>query len=204
MHANPDPQGHHKSISNPKLILIRHSLPHFQPEVPASQWQLSEEGFRRASLIPQHLIPYNPSRIISSQELKARQTAQVIALALNLPIQVVPGLHEHERPQAAGQTSSEQFETLLANFFAHPDQLIFGTESADQAYARFTNTINQLISAYPQETLAIVTHGTVISLFVSHNCSLDPFEFWKRLGLPFVIVLSLPDLQILHITESIQ
>lgn len=204
MLASPDLQERNESLSRRHLILVRHSLPIFQPEIPASQWRLSEEGLRRAALLPQHLSPYHPTRIISSPEIKAQQTAQIIASSLHLPCLIKVGLHEHERPQAAGKTSREQFESLVAAFFAHPNQLVFGSESADQAYVRFSSAIDQLITAYPQETLVIVAHGTVISLFISRNCFIEPFQLWRRLGLPFIIVLSLPGFHLQHITESIQ
>ena len=204
MLASPDQRGRSESLSRHNLILVRHSLPIFQSEIPASQWRLSEEGFRRAALLPQHLSPYHPTRIISSPETKAQQTAQIIASSLHLTWFIEDGLHEHERPQAAGNTSQAQFENLVADFFAHPNQLVFGSESADQAYMRFSSAIDQLITSYPQETLVIVSHGTVISLFISHKCGLEAFELWRRLGLPFIIVLSLPGFQLQHITESIQ
>jgi broad specificity phosphatase PhoE len=204
MPASPEPQQNNLTSPKRRLIFVRHSLPSFQSGVHASLWELSDEGLRRASLLPQHLIPFAPSRIISSQETKAQQTAQVIAAALHLHLQVGSGLQEHERPQAAGDTSQEQFETLVAAFFTHPGQLVFGSETADHTFARFSNSIDQLIGAYPQETLVIVSHGTVISLYISRKCNLDGFELWKKLGLPFIIVLSLPNLHLQHITETIQ
>jgi broad specificity phosphatase PhoE len=142
--------------------------------------------------------------MIASKELKAQQTAQVIAQALKLPLGIEFDLHEHERPQAAGLNSREQFETQLSAFFDHPDRLIFGSESADEAYLRFSGTLDRLIKTYPQESLVLVSHGTVISLFVSRRCGVAPFHFWKQLGLPSIIVLSLPGFQLQYVIESIQ
>jgi broad specificity phosphatase PhoE len=175
-----------------------------QPELPASQWSLSDEGLRRAALLPALLAPYKPPLMISSKELKALQTAQVITQALKLPLLVEFGLHEHERPQAAGQNNREQFETLLSDFFEHPDRLVFGCESADEAYLRFSGTLDRLIKTYPQESLALVSHGTVISLFVSRRCGMAPFQLWKKLGLPSIIILSLPGFLLQYVIESIQ
>ena len=70
------------------LILVRHSLPLFQSDLPANQWQLSNEGLQRAALIPPLLAPYKPFRVISSKELKAQQTAQVVAQAFGLPLDI--------------------------------------------------------------------------------------------------------------------
>jgi 2,3-bisphosphoglycerate-dependent phosphoglycerate mutase len=196
----------HKKHSQPvrNLILVRHSLPLIQPELPASQWSLSDEGLLRAALLPDLLIPYKPPLIIASKETKAQQTAQVIAKTLKLPLLVKSDLHEHERPQAVGLYSRDQFETLLSAFFEDPDRLIFGSESADEAYLRFSGALDRLIRTYPQESLVLVSHGTVISLFVSRRCGVPPFHFWKQLGLPSIIILSLPDFHLRYVIESIQ
>jgi 2,3-bisphosphoglycerate-dependent phosphoglycerate mutase len=186
------------------LILVRHSLPLIQTELPASQWSLSGEGLRRAALLPALLAPYKPHHIIASQELKAQQTAQVIAQAMKLPLLVESDLHEHARSQAAGLNSQDQFETLLSAFFEHPDRLVFGSESADETLLRFSGALDRLIRTYPQESLVLVSHGTVISLFVSRHCGVAPFHFWKQLGLPSIIFLSLPDFQLQYVIESIQ
>jgi broad specificity phosphatase PhoE len=55
------------------------------------------------------------------------------------------------------------------------------------------------VESHPNQNLAIVAHGTVISLFVSRLTNADPFLLWKRLGLPSFVVLSLPDSQIIAV-----
>jgi broad specificity phosphatase PhoE len=186
------------------LILVRHSLPLIQPELPYHQWPLSNEGLRRAALLPALLTPFTPSLIITSTEEKAIQTGQEITKALGLPLLIEPGLHEHERLQSASQTSREAFGALLSAFFKNPDRLIFGSESAEDAYLRFSSAIDRLIKSFPQTPLIVVSHGTVLSLLVSHRCGVDPFQFWKQLGLPSIIVLSLPNFILQYVIESIE
>jgi broad specificity phosphatase PhoE len=72
---------------------------------------------------------------------------------------------------------------------------VLGEETAVTAFKRFDTAVRQQIAAYPDDTLAIVAHGTVISLFISrYNGFVEPFSFWQSLTLPSAFLLTLPDL----------
>ncbi|MEW5869935.1 MAG: histidine phosphatase family protein [Chloroflexota bacterium] len=178
------------------LILVRHSQPEIDPRLPAAQWPLSAAGRERCQPLARALSAYPLHAVISSHEPKAIQTARLVAAALNLPASQAPGLHEHERP-AAGLTNQEEFQAAVACLFAHPGQLVMGAETADQARQRFTQAVHALLAAHPGQNLAVVAHGTVISLFVAHACRLDPFPLWQSLTLPCFIPLTQPSLTLL-------
>jgi broad specificity phosphatase PhoE len=77
--------------------------------------------------------------------------------------------------------------------------LVFGNETGEQARTRFTQAINTLLTQHPSDTLAIVSHGTVLTLFLAHhNPHLDPIPFWQQLKLPDLVVVSLPDMKIIE------
>ena len=170
-----------------KLYLIKHSMPELDPNVPAPDWHLGERGRALSELLAQKLSAYPLDVIVSSIEPKAIETAQIVAARLDKPHEIAEGLHEHERRNEPF-TTREKFETRVAEFFAKPGELVLGSETANQAYARFTNAINRVLEKYPQKNIAVVAHGTVISLFVARVQPM-PFEFWKRLGLPSIVVL---------------
>ncbi len=50
----------------------------------------------------------------------------------------------------------------------------------------------------------VVAHGTVITLFVARRAGLEPFPFWKRLGLPAFVALSLPDYAVQSVSDHIE
>jgi broad specificity phosphatase PhoE len=171
-------------------IFLRHSLPVIDPAIPAQEWRLSEEGKLRCRLLAERLANFNPQRIVSSLEPKALETAQIVAETLGMPFERAGGLHEHVRSRT-GHTSQEAFEASVKAFFEQPGQLVFGDETADQAHARFTQAVEAIQERYPgQIPLVIVTHGTVISLFVARACGVDPFSLWKNLKLPCMVVFS--------------
>jgi broad specificity phosphatase PhoE len=172
------------------LIFLRHSLPVIDPAVPAREWHLSADGRQRCRLLAARLVSYKPQKIISSLEPKALETAQIIAETLQMQFESAEGLHEHERRREE-HTSREVFEASIRAFFAQPDQLVYGDETADQAYTRFAQAVDTVQNRYHgQAPLVIVSHGTVISLFIARAYGLDPFPVWKSLKLPCMVICS--------------
>lgn len=187
------------------LILIKHSMPHIEPEKPAAEWALSPHGYEQCVPLAQKLERYQPAAIVSSTELKARETARLVAETLDLPVEVMDNLHEHDRRENAPYSHDvNEFHQRVAAFFKQPDQLVFGLETADAAYSRFEGAIGEVLNRHPEQTVAVVTHGTVLSLFVSRKNHLDPFPLWRSLKLPAFVVLSLPDFRLVEVVEAVK
>jgi broad specificity phosphatase PhoE len=185
-------------LSERLLILVRHSAVTIDPSVPAHEWRLSVEGWKRASILAQQLADYHPVAVVSSHEMKARETASIIATALGIPQQTAAGLHEHVRHTFI--TGPAEWDAAVAAFFARPDELVLGSETALQAQSRFSAAVSAILNLNKdlQGNLIIVTHGTVLTLFLwQHNPNLDPFKTWKSLALPHPFVLSLPDMRLI-------
>ena len=183
----------------PHLYLIRHSTPRIDPLLPAAQWELSEEGAARARSLADNLLASatNIDVVISSIEPKARETARILAETLGKTFSVAEGLHEHERTSLPF-LDRPQFEAKIEELFANPTRLVLGDETADQAYARFARAAYSIIDGHQGKDIAIVSHGTVISLFVSRAAGIEPFPFWQRLIMPDLVTLSLPGLRLLR------
>lgn len=185
------------------LILVRHSHPEIVPTLPANQWALSKVGRQRCHPLADKLAIYRPDCFVTSTEPKAIETGQVVAALLDKPCQAMDGLHEHDR-RGAEFGSQERFEASVAAFFAQPGRLVFGNETADQAHQRFSQALAGVVERYPQQNVAVVSHGTVMTLFVARAAGLEPFPFWKRLGLPALVVLALPEFSLLAVVENVE
>ncbi|MAT42295.1 MAG: hypothetical protein CL609_08145 [Anaerolineaceae bacterium] len=187
-----------------RLLLIKHAMPEIDLAVSANAWQLSTDGKRSCVRLADQLNAFHLDEIISSDEIKAIQTAQITAGLLGLTHRVYPGLHEHDRTGEPYFSSKQAFQDKVQALFNTPDQLVYGNETANQAFIRFDQSIKHLIStAAPQKDVAVVTHGTVISLLVSHYQPLDGFLLWQDLGLPSIVVLSLPDYAVLDVIKKL-
>jgi broad specificity phosphatase PhoE len=184
------------------LILVRHSQSRQNPALPASQWGLSDEGRRRCGALAERLAIYRPVAIVTSRERKAVETGAIVAARLDLPAETAAGLHEHAR-ERAGYSSPEAFEQSVAALFERPGELVFGEETASQAEQRFDQAVSDVLGRYPEQAVAVVAHGTVISLFVARHAGIAPAPFWKSLGMPAIVVLALPDLKLQEVIPSI-
>jgi broad specificity phosphatase PhoE len=65
------------------------------------------------------------------------------------------------------------------------------------AAARFTRAVEQQLEVYPNHNLIIVTHGTVLTLFLcQHNPDMSPWQLWQSLTMPCAFIVSLPNMRI--------
>lgn len=170
-----------------KLILIKHAKPQVNTDLPPEEWSLSDEGKKLCVSLAEKIQSHRPATLLSSTETKAIETAQLIAPALSLTPATANDLFEHDRSNEPHMDTRE-FISLIALFFQKPDELVLGLETADEAYDRFAGAVDSSLAAHPGD-LAIVTHGTVIALFLQRRCGQDPFQAWRRMGLPSFIVL---------------
>lgn len=186
----------------PTLILVKHSLPEIIPARPANEWHLSEAGRLRCQLLGEHLASYLPNVIVSSLEPKAVETAHIVAARLNLPFETAPDLHEHDRSNVP-HLNAEQFRIAAARLFDEPDRIAFGSESAVEAQRRFARAVSHVTAQRAGHNVAIISHGTVISLFVARHNAIDARELWQRLDLPSFVILSTPNMKMLKVVESV-
>ncbi|MGC4045626.1 MAG: histidine phosphatase family protein [Armatimonas sp.] len=172
------------------LILIKHALPEIVENIPAARWQLGEAG-RAATRQPVlRLSHYGIGAMVASEEPKAAETGQIIATALGIPFETLPGLQEHQR-ETVGWLERSAFETGVRSLFETPDVMSFGEESGAGACSRFTEAIEASLERHSSVgTLAIATHGTVISLFcAARDNRIEGFLLWRLLQLPAYVVL---------------
>jgi len=182
---------------NSTLLLVRHSSVAVDPEKTAAAWPLSADGRARAQTFAQTLnsLPTPITRVITSQEPKAIETGAIMAAYWGVPSHAAPNLHEHDRAGMPYLADQAAFATAVAQFFAQPTRLVWGNETAVTACDRLETAVRQQLTAYPQDNLAIITHGTVLSLLITrHNPHIQPFPFWQALTLPCAFHLILPDM----------
>lgn len=185
------------------LCLVKHAMPVIDLSIPPMNWHLSSEGHQGAGRLASRLageIGINTSTIYSSPEPKAHETAAIIGKALNCTVVIHPALHEHLRPQPPEQEQVD-FQTSVARLFAEPAAVVYGSESANQAYERFGLAVDEICDKQPGDVL-IVAHGTVISLLAARRCGLDGHALWRQLGLPSAVSIHLPGYRIAKIIEN--
>ncbi|MEL6822271.1 MAG: histidine phosphatase family protein [Calditrichota bacterium] len=173
----------------PNIILIKHAMPEILQSEPAKNWVLSEAGIASCNALADAFAGYEIQQLFSSREIKAVQTAEIVGEQLGLVNTPIADLHENDRNGFPFFENPEDWKQQFREFFANPGQRIIGNESAEEALARFEKAVRDLIRKHADESLAIVAHGTVITLLVAAYHDIEPFEFWASLELPSFVVL---------------
>lgn len=176
-----------------RLILAKHAAPQLVPGQSAHTWTLSARGRAQACALGARLVPYRPTRLLSSAEPKARETAELMSAFLpGLHVEALEALGEHRRAGVGWIETPEAFRATVAGVFAAPERVVWGEESADAAHARFDRGLTEALKQRDDACVVAVAHGTVIALWAARAAGLsDPYALWARLGLPSFVVLEL-------------
>ncbi len=147
----------------PRLIFITHPDVEVDPKKEITDWGLSEEGRRRATVFARSKVLASASHVWSSAERKARETAAILSEPKNLPVTVDPRLGENDR-SATGFLPPPAFEAAADAFFADPKTSFWGWERAADAQARIEVAVHRIVAGHEGRDLAIVSHGAVGTL----------------------------------------
>lgn len=166
-----------------RLFLVRHAKPRIDPARHHSEWELDPAGepqLKKLAMLPHWSEAY---RIVSSKEPKALRTAEYIA-----------GLHRLPPPETLADLGELHKGSFVANhdeamaaLFRHPDKPVGeGWETASAALARFSGAIAALVQDARGRDLIVVSHGTVLSLYLSHLQGRDQVDMadWARIRFP--------------------
>jgi len=186
----------------PKLILIKHAPPVVDPAKPAHLWRLSEAGREKSGALAERLRSHSPQVIVASEEPKAQQTAAIVAEQLRIPWETAPGLHEHDRSNVPHMRSAE-FISMMELFFRRPGELVLGKETAEAAGDRFKRALEDVMRRHADKYVAIVSHGTVLAIYLAPLMRKASFELWRELGLPSYAVLDAPEMTVREVVATL-
>ncbi|KUI19255.1 phosphoglycerate kinase [Mycobacterium lehmannii] len=147
-----------------QLLIIRHALPLRSEPGQGSDPDLSEEGIEQAKRLPDALARFPISRLVSSPQKRAIQTAEPVAEALGLSIDIDDRLAEYDRDLShytPVEEISEEDMRRLAN-----GELPSGVDQS-AFIARVKAGVDDIVKAADREdTVALFSHGGVINAVV--------------------------------------
>lgn len=126
---------------------------------------LSETGFQQVARLPEALARFPISRVVSSPQRRAIQTAEPLARARDLSVDIEDRLAEYDR-DLASYIPIEQIRTEFPQEWARMAQgQLPSAVDVDAFRARVRGAINDLVAAAdPDETIAAFSHGGVINV----------------------------------------
>ncbi len=149
------------------FIYVSHPQVKVDPAVPVPDWSLSDVGVARTVAFSQLPLLARYGRVVSSDEVKAKETAAVIGVALGIGVEIRAHMHENDR-SATGFLPEAEFQAVANEFFAHPQQSVRGWERAADAQARIVGAVESALAEAPDVPTIFVGHGGVGTLLLCH------------------------------------
>lgn len=145
-------------ISHPEVVIDR--------AVPVTDWRLSDKGLARLEKMLEQPWLKNITAVFSSNENKSIIAAERIGKHLQLDVQKIEGLGEMDR-SATGMLEPAEFETVVNEAFANPEQSIRGWERLVDAQTRIVKAVDQAMAVSAGSgDIVIVSHGGVGTLLI--------------------------------------
>ena len=187
VHRNPGARWE-SVLSGRKVVLWRHGRTQWNAQrrfQGHSDIPLDEVGQAQAALAAPMLASLNPSKIVSSDLQRARNTAQALADVTNLEVGIDPELRETFAGQWEGLGREElqaKFGDELAAWAAGSDLAPGGGERRSDVATRMTAAVERALVDVPAGgTLVVVTHGGSARAAIGSMLGL-PANHWGILG----------------------
>jgi probable phosphoglycerate mutase len=137
---------------------------------------LNEAGRAQARLLIRPFERLKIQAVVSSDLIRARETAEIAASTLGAPIHTDEGLREIHLGKLQGLSREEivaQFGPEFSDRLRHhpltdADIAWLGSESAEQVTRRALGAITRVLEANPYERIGVATHGGVIRRILQH------------------------------------
>jgi broad specificity phosphatase PhoE len=172
----------------PRLCLVRHTTPEVNPDRPAEEWAVGEEGRLQVEAIVDEVREIGPTAIVSSPELKARVTAEILAQGTGLDVRIDDRLAEQGLGAVPFYGGHDEFHARVREHFSLPDAVILGNESSRAAASRF----NEVVQAFgPNDVPVLVSHGRILSAWLASQVALDAYDIWENLQMPDALLVEI-------------
>lgn len=127
-----------------------------------------EQAKRLATLLKEKKEEYGIKKILSSDLVRAKETAEILAEALKLPLQADERLREVDNGDLAGMPNEEALEKYPDLFWStlKPDECYPNGESPMQFFSRIKEWFETFLKECKEAdgNVLVVTHGGVINV----------------------------------------
>ena len=150
-----------------QVLLIRHALPLRSEHGEGSDPDLSDEGLAQVKRLPEALSRFPISRVVSSPQRRAIQTAEPVAAARELPVEIDDRFAEYDRDLPL-YIPIEQIRNENPQEWARMAQGHLPSAVDEDAFrARVRTAVEDLVAAAdPEDTVAVFSHGGVINVLL--------------------------------------
>ncbi|MCX2932011.1 histidine phosphatase family protein [Mycobacterium sp. CVI_P3] len=150
-----------------QLLLVRHALPHRTEAGEGADPELSEEGWHQARRLPEALARFPLARLVSSPQRRALQTAEPVAAARDLTLDIDERLAEYDRG-LSHYVPIEQVRAERPQEWARmAEGRLPSTVDEDEFRGRVRAAMADIVAdAGHDDTVAVFSHGGVINVIL--------------------------------------
>jgi len=154
-------------VAGMQLLLIRHALPLRTEIGEGADPELADAGWEQARRLPDALSRFPISRLVSSPQRRAFQTAEPVAAACHLPVDIDERLAEYDR----GTSHYVPLEQVRAERPDDWNRMVAGKLPAAVDIDAFRGRINAALTdilavTAHEDTIAVFSHGGVINMIL--------------------------------------
>ena len=169
-----------------RLVLVRHAQSAPAAHLAEAAFPLSEKGRQQALDLAPVLAELGVDALASSPYQRAVDTLQPYADRAGLSIAIDHDLRE--RSLGAWLESPEAVNETMRRMHADPDFAPAGGETSRAVVARFEAALRRVIAAAPGRTIAVGSHGGIISHFLAPRGEGLASEFWRGIRNPHLFI----------------
>lgn len=171
-----------------KLFLVRHGRSTWNAErriQGKADPPLDEVGRQQARRLAGRLRGDPPIALYASPLQRARDTAEIVAGVLNVPVKIDPRLKEHDVGDISGLTWEQvqkRYPELSRRYERSSEEVSFpGAEDDTSFRERVTAALDEILVQHEEEPICVVTHGGVLGTYLNHliglSSNFSPFRF---------------------------
>ncbi len=150
-----------------QVLLVRHALPLRSDHGEGSDPDLSDEGLAQVKRLPEALSRFPIARVVSSPQRRAIQTAEPVAAARELPVEIDDRFAEYDRDLALYIPVEQIREENPQEWARMADGRLPSAVDEDAFRARVRAAVEDLVEAAdPDDTVAVFSHGGVINVLL--------------------------------------
>lgn len=184
-----------------QIYLVRHgetagNLAHRHQ---ATKTRLTKAGEAAAIAAGEDIKQYQPTHLLTSNLIRAVETARVLGTACNLVPETDERFVELVRPV---ELYGHHHRSLRSLFFYARWYFGLTDPKAGESYRALRQrfqAVQEYLATYPKDArIVVVSHAVFINLFAAHLCSSKPLWLWQA-ARTFLQILRMPNLHVVSI-----
>ncbi len=150
-----------------QVLLVRHALPLRSDHGEGSDPDLSDEGLAQVNRLPEALSRFPIARVVSSPQRRAIQTAEPVAAARELPVEIDDRFAEYDRDLPLYIPVEQIREENPQEWARMAEGRLPSAVDEDAFRARVRAAVEDLVAAADfDDTVAVFSHGGVINVLL--------------------------------------